>query len=369
MEDNNSNPNLKKLNSVLKDIDNIKKKLNKRNEIKYHQEEITAVGIFQSGNIVVASCDGNLTIWDTTFKLMDKKEMGQEFIVSSIYIIDQVSFYTGSIFGHVQLWKEKKKYILNKNKITFEKELFDEKERIFSKHIHNDRIQKIILCDKNLYTCSLDGYIKITDIEQNYSAIKEFTIEENKKSEMDNLFPIYAILYIQDFKFLFASGKTGTYLWNSDFEKKKICDEEAYENSLQIFEKTEDSIKVICGYKNIIIICVDKNQEKVTQELKIENIDYECYCICVTKIKNKIILITGENLSDEDEENYKIRFYCKNREKFEVIYIYEFTHNALINGILNYGNSFLSFSADGRIIIWDYPSELNFEEWQFQIRN
>ena len=367
MEDKNSKSDLKKLNLVLKDIDNIKKKLNKRNEIKFHQEEIYAVGIFQSGNIVVASCDGILSIWDTTFKLIDKKEMEQEFIVSSIYIIDQVSFYTGSIFGHVQLWKEKKKINLNKNKITFEKELIYIKERKYSQPIHNDRIQRIILCDKNLYTCSLDGFIKITNIEQNYSVIQELTIEENKNQDIQ--FPIYTILYIQDFKFLFASGKTGTYLWNSDFEKKKICDEEVFENSLQIFEKTEDSIKVICGYKNIIIIFVDKNQEKVTQELKIENIDYKCYCICVTKIKNEIIFITGEYLSDEDEENYKIRFYCKNKEKYEVICFYDFTHKGLINGILNYGNCLLTFSADGRIKIWDYPLELKFEESQFQIKN
>ena len=46
--------------------------------------------------------------------------------------------------------------------------------------IHNKSIQKILFSNNNLYTCSLDGYIKIIKKEKEYTIIKSLSIKDKK---------------------------------------------------------------------------------------------------------------------------------------------------------------------------------------------
>ncbi len=323
-------------------------KIKKINEIKYKSEEILAVSIFNSGNIIISSMNSGFTIWDTTFNLIYKKKI-KKYSITSICIIDQGTFYTGSDKGKLHLWEEKKEF----NEIVFEKIKINIgvcKDQL----IHNESIQKILFSNNNLYTCSLDGYIKIIKKEKEYTIIKSLSIK-NKKC--DSNLRIYTIIFDDDFQLLISSGEKGTYLWGKkDFKNhKKICDIEAFENGLQIFEKKDDLIKFICGYKEIIIFSVDKN-ENINIEYKTNNLDYECYCICVTNINNKIIYITGEHIDNEDEENHKIRFYHKNQDN-EFLKVFPYAHEKRINGLLMYCDSLMSFSKDGKLIIWNICEE------------
>ena len=309
-------------------------KIKKIKEIKYYTTEILAVSIFNSGNIIISSMNRGFTIWDTKFNLIYEKKI-EKYSISSICIIDQETFYTGSDKGKLQLWEEKKE----DNEIVFEKIKINV-GGIENQLIHTDSIQKILFSNNNLYTCSLDGYIKIIKKEREYTIIKSLSI---KDKEYDKNLTIFTIIYDDDFKLLISSGESGTYLWKKeDFQKhKKICDTEAFENGLQIFEKKDDLINFICGDKEIIIFSVDKKKIKI--EYKTNNLGYECYCICVSNINNKIIYITGENIDNDDEENHKIRFYDKNQDN-KVLKVFPYTHEKRINRLLMYCDSLISFS-------------------------
>lgn len=319
-------------------------KLKKIKEINYYTEEILAVSIFNSGNIIISSMNRGFTIWDTKFNLIYEKKI-EKYSISSICIIDQETFYTGSDNGKLQLWQENKEDY----EIVFEKIKINV-GGLKNQLIHTASIQKILFSNNYLYTCSLDGYIKIIKKEREYTIIKSLSI---KDKEYDQNLKIFTIIYDDDFKLLISSGESGTYLWKKeDFQKhKKICDTEAFENGLQIFEKKDDLIKFICGDKEIIIFSVDK-KEKINIEYKTNKLDYECFSICVTNINNKIIYITGENIDNEDEENHKIRLYDKNQDN-KVLKVFPYAHEKRINGLLMYCDSLISFSKDGKVIIWN----------------
>ena len=57
-------------------------------------------------------------------------------------------------------------------------------------------------------------------------------------------------------------------------------------------------------------------------------------------------------MNNEDEENHKIRFYDKNQDN-KVLKEFPYAHEKRINGLLMYCDSLISFSKDGKVIIWN----------------
>ena len=158
--------------------------------IHCHNNCITSVSIFPSGNIISTSYDQSIIIYDIFFKILQYIQNAHHYCINYVEIKDENNFITCSFDKSIILW------IKNNNEFKINKII---------KNAHDDAIIKVIYCsNNNLISCSYDKTIKIWKENNNYENIKILNHSDK----------ITSLLLLEDKNILISSGLDGTKLWN-----------------------------------------------------------------------------------------------------------------------------------------------------------
>jgi len=288
-------------------------------EIKIINEKnkyVNSVSIFPSGNIIIASSDKSLKIFDFNFNILQNIENAHNDSITYVSIKDENNFVTCSFDNSIKTWiKYMNKFKVNINIIN----------------AHYNCINKVIyFSNGNLISCSNDKTIKIW--EENYNIYQSVTI-------LNHLDIVCSILLIEDKNKLITSGLDGTKILKiNNFELIKYYKESDISIWIELCRIDEDKI-IIGGYKSMKIISL--SQEKIVKKIKIS-----FNCLAITMIKNKGLFFVGGN-------SKKIMIY--RNDNYECIQIINNEQNKDINGFIELKNDLIvSFSDDNIIKIWSF---------------
>ena len=292
------------------------------NSIQPHNNAITSISIFPSGNIVSVSRDKLIIIYDINLHILQTIKNGHNKDINYVEIKDEDNFITCSDDRSIKLWiKNNNLFIINKIIIN----------------AHEDIITKVIYySNQNLISCSYDNKIKIWKENNNnkYENIKILT----------HSIWIWSILFLEDNNILISSGRDGTKFWN--LKKNEIN----YNNihCIKYFEDIKcydngglcrlDKNRIIIGGDSLIVISI-LNKTIIKQI----NISFRCFGIRL--IENKKIILIGGN--DKDIRVYK-------NDNYECIQIIKDAHDDYIRGFVELKDGTIaSFSNDKKIKIWN----------------
>ena len=284
--------------------------------IKAHNESITSLSIFPSGNLISVSSDKSIKIFDINFNVLQNIQNAHDDSILYVDIKDENNFVTCSFDKNIITWIKN-----NKNQFQINKKI---------NNAHNDWIVKVIYYSNNyLISCSLDKLVKIWEkTNNNYQLITTL-----KQYDWVN-----SILLLSDKKIFISSGNNGTKLWNlNNFELIKNYDEAKCDcrNALSRINENE----IIIGDKYLLKI-ISLFEKKIIKEIKLS---FYCYGIRVIKEK-EIILIGGRSKN--------INIY---RNNYEYIQTIKNIHKDYINGFIELKNGLIaSFSWNGVISIWSF---------------
>ena len=292
-------------------------KVNIYKEYLPEKENITFLTFFPSGYTITGSRDGKLKIYET----FDNKQKYNEYkahksCIMYISIKDDNEFASCSDI-EIKIFNIKKE----ENEFIIENKLFIE-------NAHNDVINKILYSENNiLFSCSMDNYIKIWNLNNKDENIK--IINEN-----DNIF---CFDFLNKENILISSGVYGTNIYditinNNPFStistiklkfEKVIC--------LSRFGITilDDGKIIVCGnYINIISI----NDEKVIFTKKLKFTIWDCYFVKGEKQlffmgSSNIIVILNEN--DQLENEYEVLMKIDKFEKKNLFRVINIDNNSL----------------------------------------
>ena len=299
----NQNLILENMFNQIPDFVNFKRYVKIFNKEYLGKENITFLTFFPSGYTITGSRDGKLKIYET----FDNKQKYNEYkahksCIMYISIKDDNEFASCSDI-EIKIFNIKKE----ENEFIIENKLFIE-------NAHNDVINKILYSENNiLFSCSMDNYIKIWNLNNKDENIK--IINEN-----DNIF---CFDFLNKENILISSGVYGTNIYditinNNPFStistiklkfEKVIC--------LSRFGITilDDGKIIVCGnYINIISI----NDEKVIFTKKLKFTIWDCYFVKGEKQlffmgSSNIIVILNEN--DQLENEYEVLMKIDKFEK------------------------------------------------------
>ena len=297
---------------------NIKLDITHLNTIKEHKDWIESVKIFPSGNIISASDDCSIKIYDgINYKILQNIEKAHQNVIFNIYIKDENNFASCSSDRYIKIWKkENNKYILynqinnkNYNKIT----------------------NLIYFSNNNIIACSDDSYIKVWNLINNkYQLLTTFTYLKR----------MHSLLLFENKNILISSGN-GTIFWKI-YEKGMNIDffyyfEEAICGCWNGLNKIDEDRIIVGGIEELKIISI--NEKKI-----IKSIEIPFRCNGITTIEEKgIFLICGwsKDILIYRSDNYEYLTTIKN------------AHSRYIVGFCKLKNNlFLSFSGDTTIKIW-----------------
>ena len=306
--------------SKIKNQSNIELILNKKvkyfiNSIKAHNDIISTISIFPSGNIISVSFDQSIKIFDIHLNVIQVIEKAHDDIILYVDVKNDNNFITCSTDKNIKIWiKEENEFKLNS----------------IIKNAHNDLIYKVIYSNYHLISCSADKTIKIWEnVNNNYQNITILTHSNC----------VYSILLIEDKNILISSGMDGTKFWSlNNFNclfhiKETWC---IYWNSLCRID--EDKIIVQSKYPNTTLKVISISEKKINDEIKIN-----FYCRGITFIKNKgIILIGGsKDINIFHKDNYNCIKIIKNAD------------DGLIDGFIGLKNGMvLSYGNNMQIKLW-----------------
>ena len=287
----------------------------KINSLKPHNDTITSISIFPSGNLISVSRDKSIKIWDSDFNLIQLIKQAHNGSILDVSIKDDNNFITCSTY--IKTWiKKENKFKLNKT----------------INNIDYDIIKKILYLPNNqIISCSYDNII---------------IWEKNKKKKYQfvtiiNLKNIESFLLFENENLLIFSGWVGTgflkintyQLINFIKDAKSYCKDGM---------KKLDNNRIIIGEGSKIIIISITNQRIIKI---INNVD--CKIICILHDKN--IFLTG---------GYEIGKYYKDiniyrNDNYKLIHIIRGAHEDEIYGFFYLKNEkFVSFSEDKTLKIW-----------------
>ena len=295
------------------------------NSILPHNNLITSVSSFPSGNLISVSADKSINIYDINLKILQNIKNAHNGCILHIEIKDENNFSTCSDDKNIKLWIKKENKFIN--------------NQIISK-AHEDGITKVIYCSNgNLISCSQDKNIKIWKENynnNNYENIKILT-HTNK---------ICSILFLEDKNILISSGEDGTKFWNLNKEENDY-------NNINCIKYFEDTYCIwnhgLCRLDEdrIIVKSKGKNNLKVISILKkeiIKEINHPFQCFAITLIKDKGIFLVGGKSKD-------IMIY--RNDNYECIQTIKDAHDGYIFGFVELiDKSVASFSGDKKIKIW-----------------
>ena len=287
----------------------------KINTIKGHNDTITSISIFPSGNLISVSLDKSIKIWDSTFNLIQFIKKAHNGAILDVSIKDDNNFITCSTY--IKIWNKKKNnFMLN----------------AIINNIDYDIIKKILYFqNKQIISCSYDNII---------------IWEKNKKKKYQfvtiiNLKNIESILLFENENLLIFSGWVGTgflkintyQLINFIQDAKSYCKDGM---------KKLDYDKIIIGEGSKIKI-ISITTQRIIKIIK----DIDCKILCVINDKN-IFLIGGYEIGKYYKDINVFR--CDN---YKLIHIIRGAHEDEIYGITYLKNEkFCSFSADKTLKIW-----------------
>ncbi len=286
------------------DIDTLLNKEKQKTKIKIINleektltDKITSLLFFPQDKIIVGYINGNIEIYDATFKnKLFKFENAHDQSVYFFEIKNETSFFSCSKDMKIKLWE-----------IGKEKHL-----SIISGH-HYDSINKIIYSNKLLYSCSLDKSIIIYEEKNNQYIVKNKIIHE---------YEILSFLLIQNL--IISSGPHETKIWK--LERKNYTIEKKF-NDLGCYGKNaltkiNDEIIVIGG-KDISLLSL-KNK-RIIKKIKI---DFPCWTILYLE-NNLLIGGNNEYIKKYDDKDYTEieNIETKSKNIFEII---KFINNKIL---------------------------------------
>ena len=291
--------------------------------IKYfniHNDNINAISVFPSGNIISVSKDKSIKILNQQYYILQTIENAHSENITYIDIKDENNFVTCSWDRSIKTWiKNEKEFKLNKNIVN----------------AHNCSLNKVIYyLNNHLISCS------------NYSDIKIWEENNNEYqliSTLEHSNVINSILLLNDKNILVSSGMDGTKFWNLKKEKLKNI------TLIEFFEEVKcncwngicriNENKIVIG--GDILFVISLAEQKIINEIKIP---FKCYGINTIK-ENEIFLVVGD-CGD-------IMFYkSENCENFHII---KNAHTRSILGITKINNILIAtYSFDKFIKIWSY---------------
>ena len=316
------NENINKLKEKNENINKLK--INKSyleyiNSINEHSDWIESVKIFPSGNIISASNDCSINIYDgLNYKIIQNIKSAHKGSIINLFIKDENNFATCSYDKCINIWiKENNKFIL--------------KESIIN--AHNGRITNLIYCiNDNIISCSEDYKIKIWELINNKYQLLTILMHSNDKC---------AILLLEDKNMLISSGYDGTKIWKI-YEKGMNIDfnyyfKEVFCGCWNGLNRIDENRIIIGDEKTLKIISIKKM--KILQSIKIP-----FRCNGIITIEEKGIILMGGWSKD-------IIIYKSNNYKY--LTTIKDAHSEYIVGFCKLKNNLiLSFSGDTTIKIW-----------------
>ena len=313
----NQNLILENMFNQIPDFVNFKRYVKIFNKEYLGKENITFLTFFPSGYTITGSRDGKLKIYETfDIKKKYNEYKAHKSCIMYISIKDDNEFASCSDI-EIKIFNIKKEG----NEFIIENKLFIE-------NAHNDVINKILYSENNiLFSCSMDNYIKIWNLNNKDENIK--IINEN-----DNIF---CFDFLNKENILISSGVYGTNIYNitinnnpfSTLSKIKLKFEKVICLSRFGITILDDGKIIVCGnYINIISI----NDEKVIYTKKLKFTIWDCYFVKEEKQlffmgSSNIIVILSEN--DQLENEYEVLMKIDKFEKKNLFRVINIDNNSL----------------------------------------
>ena len=288
--------------------------------IKSHNNWINSLSTFPSGNIISASDDKSIIIYDIHFNILQKIKNSHDRGITYVEIKDENNFITCSYDKSIKLW------IKNNNEF---------KNNKIIKNAHDDSIIKIIYCSNdNLISCSLDRTIKIWKENKKYENIQILKHSDE----------ITSLLLLEDKNILISSGFDGTKLWNyKEINNINLIKEfkETFCAWNQGLCRLNDDIIIVRGNGTTSLKLISISKKEI-----IKTIDNPFQCWGISLIEGKGIFLIGGLSKD-------IRIY--RNDNYEYVGEIKDAHDDYISGFIELKNGTIaSFSNDKTIKIWSF---------------
>ena len=283
--------------------------------INAHNNWVTSVSLFPSGNIISVSNDRSIKIYNTNFDVLQTIIEAHDGPITYVDIKDENQFVTCSDDKNIKLW------IKNQNKYVPYKTIFN---------AHLGLIYKVIYYQEKIFSCSLDNTIKIwEEINENIQNITTLT----------NFNRVLSILYLDDKKLFVSSGLDGTRFWSLNNYELIIYIKDAYCGCWNALSRVDENKIIIGGDNEGTMKIISISEKKVIKE--IHNL-FPCWGIKLIE-NTRFFLVGGMS------KNIKI---YKN-DNYECIQIINNAHEDFIKGFVKIKEGIIaSFSQDGNINLW-----------------
>ena len=318
MENLNVKKNKQVINSNLRNI----------KTINVHDEQINYITSFPSGNIISASNDKTIKIFDIYLNILQIINNAHEKEITCIDIKDENSFISCSFDKNIKTWiKTDQKFKLNQ--IIF--------------NAHNDLIYQVMyISNNNFISCSSNKTIKIWSYINNNNYQNSTILVHNDE--------VKSLLLLKDKNILISSGWDGTYFWNI-YNFELIIYKEAFCCKVNALKRIDNDRIIVGGGNNGIIKIISITKKDII--FNIEN-KFECWGICI--IDNKKVFLIGGRSSN-------IKVY--RNDNYICIQIIENAHGLINNHNYGYGSYIYGFLEikDGSII--SYSNANTIKIWIF----
>ena len=318
LEENNNNFPFQKKKTV--QLTNITLQL--KNTFEIHNDTITSISTFPSGNIITVSNDFSIKIINSeNYNIIQQIEKAHDGWITYVLVLNDDKFITCSSDESLKIWIKKDNIFKLHQKIE---------------NAHYGIIKKIINCSNgNLITCSEDNSIKFWEEKYNqYELIHKLN---------DN-YSINSILLLEDKNRLISSGTDGTKLWSifiDDIKNVKLIKffEETFCYNCYSLERIDEEFILVCGSDKKSLKLINIIEERIIKKIKIK------YHVNVIKsIFDKGIFLIGSDCN--------IIIYRS--DNFQCIENISNAHKGEISGFVELKNELVgSFSSDKNLKIWD----------------
>ena len=285
--------------------------------LKFNEDAVNTFVTTSSNIIISVSSDKSITLFDYSYKILQKIKDAHDGVIFDIALKDDNNFATCSEDKTIKTWvkSENNNYILNKT----------------INHIHKDDIHKIeYLEDYTIISGSKDAKIKILNLINNEY---KCTIILNNNSG------VYSLLYLKEENILISTGLEYTRIWNMcNIINNLIVEINAFCHGKNALKRL-DTDRIIVGGRFLLQI-ISLSQKKIINEIESP---FLVWAICVIQSKN--IFICGGVSND-------MAIY--NINNYEILGIVGNSHNGRLRGIslLNDGK-IISGSEDKTTKIWE----------------
>ena len=302
---------------IIKQRVNSKKQLKNCNlqkiaKIKAHEDYITTIANFPSGNFISLSWDKSIKIFDKIYRTIHHIKNAHNSWVRSVAIESDDFFITCSLDCSIKSWLKKENEYINHQTIE---------------RAHETDINKIIFSsNRYLLSCSDDHLIKIwKKVEDNKYKFLLYISHTDK---------VYSLLLFEDKNCLVSTGHYETKIWNfninnlNDIKTIKIFDFDTYCECRNVLNRLDED-KFFVGGKNkssLKIISISKNEILYTIEIPFQ-------CLCIRTIYERGIFLVG---------GYSKDLLIFRSDNYELLQKYENAHEQYIEGITQLSNGLIA---------------------------